>query len=164
MNCVIWFSLTNVLSNFAFASNTLDYYNTIFYLGDGDLVPAGNRTKAEYTSALKLIQPKSPLWRTQVLKMSSKHEKGIDEVWETLWDFKKTMVSHGELGRLRAHQQRAWMWHYIQTAMQDSFKGDSKLKDRIQTLEAQVIDGAVYPGVAADILMNDFWSSNKKSL
>ena len=99
-----------------------------------------------------------------MLKMSSKHEKGIDEVWETLLDFKKTMVSHGELGRLRAHQQRAWMWHYIQTAMQDSFKGDSKLKDRIQTLEAQVIDGAVYPGVAADILMNDFWSSNKKSL
>ena len=56
------------------------------------------------------------------------------------------------------------MWHYIQTAMQDTFKEDSKLKDRIQTLESQVIEGAVYPGVAADILMNDFWSSNNKSL
>ena len=35
-------------------------------LGDGDLVPAGNRTKAEYTSALKLIQPKTPLWRKRM--------------------------------------------------------------------------------------------------
>ena len=33
---------------------------------DGDLIPAANRTKAEYTSALKFIQPKNPHWRTQV--------------------------------------------------------------------------------------------------
>ena len=33
---------------------------------DGDLIPAANRTKAEYTSALKFIQPKSPHWRTHV--------------------------------------------------------------------------------------------------
>ena len=36
---------------------------------DGDLVPAANRTKAEYTSALKFIQPKCPQWKTQVHTM-----------------------------------------------------------------------------------------------
>lgn len=126
---------------------------------DGDLVAAGNRAKAEYTSALKLMQPKSLLWRTPVLKMSSKNDKGIDEAWDTLLDFKKTMSSHGELQRLRARQQRAWMWHYIQTALQESFKGDTSLKDRIKVLEEQVVEGVVYPGVAADNLMRDFWSS-----
>ena len=37
---------------------------------DGDLIPAANRTKAEYTSALKFIQPKSPHWRTHVSNLS----------------------------------------------------------------------------------------------
>ena len=94
-----------------------------------------------------------------MLKMSSKNDKGIDEAWDTLLDFKKTMSSHGELQRLRARQQRAWMWHYIQTALQESFKGDTSLKDRIKVLEEQVVEGVVYPGVAADNLMRDFWSS-----
>ena len=84
---------------------------------DGDLVPAGNRTKAEYTSALKLMQPKSNFWRTKVMKMSSKNDKGIDEAWDSLLEFKEIMLAHGEFSRQRAHQQKAWMWHYIQSKM-----------------------------------------------
>ena len=84
---------------------------------DGDLVPAGNRTKAEYTSALKLMQPKSEFWRTKVMKMSSKNDKGIDEAWDSLVEFKEVMISNGEFTRLRANQQKAWMWHYIQSKM-----------------------------------------------
>lgn len=80
---------------------------------DGDLIPAANRTKAEYTSALKFIQPKCSLWRTKVMKMSSRTLEGVDEVWSTLQDFKQTMIGGHEFGRRRAEQQKAWLWHYI---------------------------------------------------
>lgn len=81
---------------------------------DGDLMAAANRTRAEYLSALKFMQPKSKHWKTQVLKMSAKTNLGIDEVWETLTDFKKTMISRDEFAKRRNDQRAAWMWHYIQ--------------------------------------------------
>ncbi len=129
---------------------------------DGDLMPAANRTKAEYTSALKFMQPKSKHWRTAVMKMSSKKDHGIEEVWETLVEFKKVMLANMEFEERRSKQQTAWMWHYIHHKLIESFRKNPALCQKQAAYERDVYQGKLNPGVAADQLLADFWRSTQR--
>ncbi len=80
---------------------------------DGDMKPVARRTKAEYVSALKFMQPKSAAWRTEVLLMSSKTGYGLELVMDILDEFNETMSENGELDRRRAMQHKKWLWNYI---------------------------------------------------
>lgn len=146
---------------------------------DGDLMAAANRTRAEYLSALKFMQPKSKNWKTQVMKMSAKTNLGIDEVWDTLTEFKETMIRFDEFEKRRNDQQAAWMWHYIHFRLIEvrnsqniennaqmylwfswfqAFKSSRHLKEKQAEFESRVFEGSLNPGVAADLLLAEFWN------
>ena len=58
---------------------------------DGDLERAGDRAKGAYQNALQLLYPSTSKWIPPVMKVSSVESRGMDEVWETLHDFKEVM-------------------------------------------------------------------------
>ena len=62
---------------------------------DGDLLPAARRVAAEYTSALKFMPRKYPIWRPEVGMVSSLEGDGLDELWELIKDFKSKMIESG---------------------------------------------------------------------
>ena len=129
---------------------------------DGDLIPAANRTKAEYTSALKFMQPKSPFWNTAVMKISSKKNQGVDEVWEKLVEFKNLMFDNGEFLDRRKKQQSAWMWHYIRHKLIETFQSDPELRRKQLNFEEKVYQGDLNPGIAADLLLAEFFKKSSK--
>ncbi len=90
---------------------------------DGDLVPAARRIKAEYTSALKYMRRKHRPWRPKVKMVSSLNGDGLDDVWETMIDFREVMTDGEEEGDLlaanRAKQREKWMWSYVNYRLAD---------------------------------------------
>ncbi|XP_033743041.1 methylmalonic aciduria type A homolog, mitochondrial-like [Pecten maximus] len=123
---------------------------------DGELVPAARRIKAEYTSALKFMRPKSPNWRPKVMKISSLHNEGIEELWTTMGTFKNAMTDSKEFANKRQMQKRIWMWNYIRDNIMDLFHSHIRVKSKIAEIEGQVIDGVISPGTAADLLLQEF--------
>ena len=80
---------------------------------DGDLLPSARRTASSYMSALKLIRPKNPHWKTKTHLISSKTGDGLEEAWQKLEEYRRVMMDNGDFERKRSHQRRAWMWNYI---------------------------------------------------
>ncbi len=80
---------------------------------DGDLVAAARRIKAEYTSALKYMRRKNEAWHPRVMMLSSATGEGLQQVWETMQQFREAMSEGGWLEEKRAKQRKMWMWSYV---------------------------------------------------
>lgn len=123
---------------------------------DGDLVPAARRIKSEYTSALKYMRRKSPLWRPKVKMMSSLTGDGMGDVWDAMQKYNSVMVESGHKLEKRAIQRQKWMWAYINSRLLEIFSKNSSVKARRGNLETLVKNRNISPGTAADILIDSF--------
>lgn len=129
---------------------------------DGDLLPAARRTASEYTSALKFMRPKSKLWKPQVKLLSSKTGEGMEDVWKIMEEFHKTLLQNGELDRRRAAQRKKWMWNYIQDQLLRMFNQHPGVLSRRLEMEELVLTRNLEPGVAADLLIQEFINKNSQ--
>ena len=101
------------------------------------------------------------LFLLQILKISSKTNEGIDTTWHTLQKFKETMIENNAFQDRRSAQQKAWMWQYIQHRLVESFRQNTDLRQKHVAYEALVSEGSLNPGVAADLLLADFWGKDR---
>jgi LAO/AO transport system kinase len=121
---------------------------------DGDLRNAAVQAQIEYTSALKLAQ--SGAWKPRVLCVSSQEKNGLDEVYQTLLEFKEQMISSGELRAKRKNQTRTWMWKEVRETLVQRLMDDTSIQALAVQLEQSVTGGSLAPGVAADQLVDAF--------
>ena len=101
------------------------------------------------------------LFLLQILKISSKTNEGIDNTWHTLQKFKETMIENNAFQERRSAQQKAWMWQYIQHRLVEAFRQNTDLQQKHIAYEALVSEGSLNPGVAADLLLADFWGKER---
>ena len=101
------------------------------------------------------------LFLLQILKISSKTNEGIDNTWHTLQKFKETMIENNAFQERRSAQQKAWMWQYIQHRLVEAFRQNTDLRQKHVAYEALVSEGSLNPGVAADLLLADFWGKER---
>jgi len=80
---------------------------------DGELVNAARRAQIEYTSALKLLRPKTGSWAPKVISISAMEHSGIDQAWEQMVECHSSLAKSGELELLRSKQRRTWMWRIL---------------------------------------------------
>ncbi|XP_002737939.1 methylmalonic aciduria type A homolog, mitochondrial-like [Saccoglossus kowalevskii] len=128
---------------------------------DGDLYIPAKQIQTEYISAVKLLRKKSRNWNPQVLKASSKKKDGLPEVWDVMTEFYKTMVTTGEMKNRRAVQHKIWMWNHIKDNILKLFKNHPAVKPQIASLESKVAKAVITPGLAADVLLNEFVKSTQ---
>ncbi|KAG7170735.1 Methylmalonic aciduria type A protein-like 1 [Homarus americanus] len=122
---------------------------------DGDLIPAARRMQYEYISALKYIRPKSKHWSIPVKRISSLTGEGIDELWDLMQKYRKIMEDCGKFVSCRRSQRRAWLWTHLKDSLVSTFINSSGLKEKIDQIEQEVMDGVLSPGDAADILLQE---------
>uniref|UniRef100_UPI00398F38FB methylmalonic aciduria type A protein, mitochondrial n=1 Tax=Pristiophorus japonicus TaxID=55135 RepID=UPI00398F38FB len=127
---------------------------------DGDLLVPARRIQAEYTSALKLLPNRSKNWKPKVMRVSSISGEGIPELWKKIAEFHTTMFASGELQIKRQKQQKVWMWNLIRENVTEYFCNHPAVRNKIPSLEDEVVSGDITPGLAADILLKAF--STKK--
>ena len=128
---------------------------------DGDLAAAAGRIAGEYRSALKLLRRRSIAWDVPVQTCSALENRGIAEVWGLIERFRAAMQASGEFAANRAEQARRWLWNETVESLLELLKADPDVRQRIGALEAQVIEGAKSPRVAADELVQNFWKRSQ---
>jgi LAO/AO transport system kinase len=123
---------------------------------DGALLPAANRTAADYRRALHLIRPSSPHWRTPVCQCSALDGKGIPEIWSIVERYRTTMTASGAFAARRAEQARAWLWSEATENLLASLRSHPGVGKRVEEIEKAVAAGKLSPTAGARRLLEAF--------
>lgn len=123
---------------------------------DGDLEQAALRTVLDYKSALHLVRPKSPVWRTPVIAVSALAGKGIGEAWEFVEKHHAALDSIGERLRRRGEQARGALWTELGEGLLDRLRASPAITALLPEVEARVMAGREVPATAARTLLGSF--------
>jgi LAO/AO transport system kinase len=116
-------------------------------------IRASEMAVAQMQSALALLRPPTQQWKVPVLKISAMRGEGIKEFWETIENYRKTMEAHGAIAARRQQQALAWMWHLIETGLQQRFNDSPDVKHALPALTQAVQAGSITPSTAARQLL-----------
>ncbi|MFO7478251.1 MAG: methylmalonyl Co-A mutase-associated GTPase MeaB [Methyloceanibacter sp.] len=116
---------------------------------DGDQIERANRAAMEYRAALHILAAGHPNWDPQVLTLSARDNRGLDELWTKVEQRHQAMRTSGALGQRRSDQAAAWMREIFEQRLLAAFKGGRRAARSFQELEDKVRQGQMTPGAAA---------------
>jgi len=125
---------------------------------DGDNATAARHAAADYSAAMRLLQPASPTWTPRVLLCSGLHATGIDELWQTVTEHRAAMTATGELDDKRTEQRVRWMWATVEDRIATNLRNDRATSNMITELETAVRRNLTPATAAADQLVAAFQS------
>lgn len=98
----------------------------------------------------------SPRHHAQVVRVSSQTGRGVPELWDAMLRYRDAMLSSGELQTRRREQQKVWLWSLIQESALRHFQEHPEVQAALPEMERRVVQGDVSPGLAADLLLRAF--------
>jgi LAO/AO transport system kinase len=119
---------------------------------DGDNVERANRAAMEYRTGLHILAASNANWEPQVLTLSARDNRGLDELWAKIKDRYCALSDSGALQARRAEQAVTWMREIFEQRLLSVFKGGKKAARRFRELEDKVRAGKMTPGAAAQEL------------
>ncbi|KAJ1723258.1 hypothetical protein LPJ61_005842 [Coemansia biformis] len=123
---------------------------------DGPLELAAKLTRTEVLNALHLMLPRRPSWTPKVVRASATTGHNLDRVWSTVLRFFDELRASGEWDKLRAEQQRKWMWREVSHLLLAALDRDPAVRACARSLEAGVLGGTVAPSAAAEQIVDRF--------
>lgn len=129
---------------------------TLVTKSDGDLRAAAGRAVSDCANALRLMRARSTLWQPVVQSCSAVNGEGMREALELIWQYEKLMRDSSQLNERRQGQLRAWLQSEITEQLIERFRNDEAVRRAWQTLEAQVMRGAVPATNAAQRIVSEF--------
>lgn len=117
---------------------------------DGDLLPAAQRTSADYSGALRLLRrrPQDPEGFPKALTVSAVDGAGIDAAWADMRALSDWRRAHGHWGQRRAEQARHWFAEEVRQGLLACLQAASS-RGLLDRLGAEVVAGAKTPEAAA---------------
>ena len=125
-----------------------------FNKADGPGEPAARLAAAELGRALRLLAPTSQATLSQVLTVSALHDTGVDGLWKTIIEHRRSLKATGVLAHRRAQGRLAWMHTLLQRRLLEQFESQPGLPARRAELEQAVQQGQITPESAADQLLS----------
>ncbi len=116
---------------------------------DGDNVERANRAAMEYRTGLHILAAGHTNWNPQVLTLSARDNRGLDELWAKIGERFAALKSSGALEARRAEQAVAWMREIFEQRLLAAFKGGRRAARHVRELEEKVRTGRMTPGAAA---------------
>ena len=123
---------------------------------DGSLAKVAQNTAAEYQNALQFLQPRTEGWSVLVKTCSAIENRGIEEVWKSIENYRDMMNRDDRLSRRRGQQAKSWFWDEVSESLINKLKRSPKIKSYLSSLERDVVNQKVPPTVAADELVDAF--------
>ena len=121
---------------------------------DGNNIERAREARAEYESALNLMESKSSVWSVPVLTCSALTMDGLEDVWKTILDYRQKLTDAGELAEKRRLQSVDWMWSLVQDGLKDRFFENQKVKALLPDIIGAVEKGQTSPTAAAYELLS----------
>ena len=128
-------------------------------------VDAATRAQLQITSALRLLgmhgNPEHDFhneaqWQPPCLKISALNNTGVAEFWQTMLQFQSTQNASNRWASRRQAQSLAWMWQRIDAGLKDQFKTHAAVKNTLNQVQADVLNGKLAASVAARQLLQLF--------
>jgi GTPase len=116
---------------------------------DGDRIEPANRAAMEYRTALHILAAGHANWDPQVLTLSARDNKGLDELWVKIKERHAAALASGALIKRRSDQATAWMREIFEQRLLAAFKGGRLAARHFQELEDKVRAGDLTPAAAA---------------
>jgi LAO/AO transport system kinase len=126
---------------------------------DGALLPVATATLADYSSALRLVRPRSSHWTPVAQLASALQGTGVAELWSTLLHYRKALSASGEWSARRQSQNVAWLWEELHDRVLAVFRADPAVREQLGETEAAVKQGTLPPGRAAEQLLQSWMTS-----
>ncbi|MCB1754547.1 MAG: methylmalonyl Co-A mutase-associated GTPase MeaB [Gammaproteobacteria bacterium] len=123
---------------------------------DGTHVNKARIAAQEYTRALRIVTPQSPNWSPPVAVCSALEGSGLDNIWQLIGDFHKTLEKTGEFQQRRQQQQLTWMWSIVEHELFAAIKNDPQTQALIKNAERDVMEGRLPVRTAASNLLDVF--------
>ena len=120
---------------------------------DGDNIRKAEFARKQCEVALHFSTPSSPNWFPPVLTCSARESTGIREIWGTVLEHRKKLLSTGELEIKRKQQALDWMRFLIKEGLDEWFYKNPHVRKMIPKLEKEVEGGMTAPTTAADKLL-----------
>jgi LAO/AO transport system kinase len=124
---------------------------------DGENVARTERAKSEYSNAIHLFPPSDSGWQPRVMTCSSRTNKGIEEIWNTIIEHKTMKQQKGYFERKRLDQSLYWMYETINQNLKDSFYHDRRIQKMLKLQEVRVLMGELTPFTPARTLMEKYF-------
>lgn len=121
---------------------------------DGNNIDRAKEARAEYESALNLMESKSSVWSVPVLTCSALTMDGLEEVWKSILDHRQRLTDAGELVEKRRLQAIDWMWSLIEDGLKDRFFKNPHIKAQLPDMITAVENGEKSPTAAAHELFS----------
>jgi LAO/AO transport system kinase len=121
---------------------------------DGNNIENVAKAKIEYEKALNLLTPSSKIWSPPVLTCSALTMDGIDEIWQTILDYKEKLETSGELMAKRKRQALDWLWALVEEGLRERFYRNPDVKKSLSEIVKAVEKGETAPTAAAQRLLD----------
>jgi len=121
---------------------------------DGNNIENAAIAKIEYEKALNLLTPSSKIWSPPVLTCSALTMDGIDDIWQTILDYKEKLETSGELMAKRKRQALDWLWALVEEGLRERFYRNPDVKKSLSEIVEAVEKGETAPTVAAQRLLD----------
>lgn len=126
---------------------------------DEERLMLARATLREHRAALHYLRPRHPSWKPVAMMTSAVTGMGLEELWRTIQEHKRTLISCEAHTELRAEQQRLWMWRLIEEGLRDRFFAHSIVQNLLPVYEKEVEQGLRLPTQAATQLLASFFQS-----
>ena len=128
---------------------------------DGENKTKAMATRQEYNRFLHMLQPATPGWTTEAYTCSSIENDGVSEVWGVIEEFVKHVKQTGIFQDRRKMQTKKWMKDSLTHQLNLAFYRDEQVKERIPSLESEVMEGKMTVSAAVMEALEIFLGQKK---
>ncbi len=119
---------------------------------DGDRIGPARHAAGDYRSALRILPPSTPGWKTPVLLASALERQGLTEIWEAIEAHRELLEGSGLLVKRRRTQLKRWLRAMIEEAVLADFHARLGVDEAIARAEEDVSTGRATVPQAAETI------------
>jgi LAO/AO transport system kinase len=128
---------------------------------DGEREKSARQAQVFYKNALHLLPMKDSQWTPQVLTCSALSKLGIADIWQLILDYQRFTSENNFFNEHRKAQSKYWLTESIESNLKKRFLEDPSVSAAFSGIEQDVLDGKLSPFLAAERLMNLFFTTTR---
>ncbi|MBF0280654.1 MAG: methylmalonyl Co-A mutase-associated GTPase MeaB [SAR324 cluster bacterium] len=128
---------------------------------DGENLKSAENAAQQYSRALEFHRPLKTSWTPKILTCSALENRGLEELWKIIIEYKEKTQASGEWDRQRHTQNNSWMKELIEEELLNRFRQDPNVQELILSLEQSVREGIQDP-ISATRNLLDLWFASMK--
>lgn len=128
---------------------------------DGANIDAAKLAKKQCRNGLHMFPPKKSGWTATAELCSALEQKGLDLLWKHILSYQNQTTINGYFQQHRQEQAKYWLEESISQQLKQVFFKHPQIKVEFEMIEARVLNGALSPFKAAELLMDVFFNQKK---